>query len=228
MLKLKSCSITTDFDGFGVLNDLVKFRHRVRSVFGEVILHGLKGHPLTTISLNLETGLVTTLSEVRINVRGLLKLICDAHFSAKTTVHFRLACPKEGGTHEERATVCMADLCKNLFLLLSEYVTNNLPWCDRNEPPDMSISGRGEVIGMSLPRLGLQPPVSVLYESGSLTRMEVHYRGYEMALLGTRDFTLYDMFHRIWSLIPFFRVWCALRSTYWPDWKRHGGYKPAA
>lgn len=80
-----------------------------------------------TVSLDVETGLATTLDEIRINVRALLKLIHGDRLSAGATVRIHLTCPKEGGTHKEYATVRLDDLCYHSFLLLSDYIANNTP-----------------------------------------------------------------------------------------------------
>jgi hypothetical protein len=228
MLKLKTGSITTDFDGFGAVKDLMEPYQGARSVFCQLILFGLIVHPHTTISLDVETGLITTLDEVRINVRALLNLICDNHLSAKTTVRFHLTYSEEGGTHEEYATARLDDLCKQLFLLLPDYIANNAPWLGRNGPPDVWINGRGEVLEMSLSGSGPSPPVSVPHKSGSLSKMEVHFRGYSMALTDTRKPATYSKLDGTASLHSLTSAWRDLRRTHWPGWERREGYKPVA
>jgi hypothetical protein len=109
------------FDNLSALHDLVRgYRWGDEPhMLQHFICYGLEHHPLTTFAFNINASAMTTLNDVRINLRALVHpdLDVDLKFPGKTKLRFALSCPAGEGTYKEDASICFSDLKIGLILL---------------------------------------------------------------------------------------------------------------
>jgi hypothetical protein len=146
-IKMITGELTTDFDDFGALDDLVYQPPShpgswvdTINVFRKVISNRLYDHPSTTIVLNFDIATAATLDDLRINIKNLVPTITMPRCSSQARTRFVLHCPWGSHIYQEEAIVILEDMRKRLFLLLSDVLEQwpaDLPKVQRTQLPDI-------------------------------------------------------------------------------------------
>jgi hypothetical protein len=196
-IKMTTGEVTTDFDDFGALNDLVyqppsspDLWGITINVFQEVISNGLYDHPSTTIVLNFDIATAASLDDIRINIKNLVPTITMSGFLSHARIRFVLHCPWGSHVHQEEAIVILEDMQKRLSLLLADVLKQrpaDLPKVQRMQLPDIWLNGRGALISASYPASIKSSAYSVAYRHERLSVAEIQCRGYRMAMSGEYD-----------------------------------------
>jgi hypothetical protein len=232
-IKMTSTKAVTDFNGFALLQEFCQgypSKHQ-HGMLGHVVHTRCSGQPLV-ISLEHQVPTLTTLSDVRVNIKGMIRLLCNYDLHRKSTVHLTLYCSSTSAPRNEAVIVPVVNLQRGLFLLLSDVfeqgVTRTPRKLTRTTPvPDVWIDGHGRIISASSPALAtITSPLSVKFRHSRLKKNEVRVRGYRMInkLQEYHAPSRREYWPRtVWpSTEHLMAAWEDLRSLYWDDWKSGG------
>jgi hypothetical protein len=232
-IKMTSTKAVTDFDGFALLEDFCQGypSKQMHGMLSHIVLTRCSGQPVV-ISLELLVPTPTTLSDVRINIKGMIRLLGNDGLHPKSTIHLTLNCSSTTGLRKEEAVIGVAKLQQGLFLLLPDVfeqgatgkprkLTNTTP------VPDIWIDSHGTIINASSPALGTPAsPFSIDFRHTRLRKNEVRVRGYRMIHKLQKHRALLAQAHwprTVWpSPEHLVAAWVALRRLCWDDWEMGG------
>ncbi|KAF2853599.1 hypothetical protein T440DRAFT_311174 [Plenodomus tracheiphilus IPT5] len=190
----------------------------------ELLLHFSLDHP-------------ASLSELRINLREAMILLCYPSLHPKAMLRVTLEYQLGTRTHRQESIFSVAKLQRKLFLFLSEFLSQT-PSCakfpsgtenDLIHPlPNLWVDGHGNIVAASC--YGQSCETEHTGRSGlklnEWSTVELQIQGYEWAstFTGETSISKQQMMgtnYGVWNdelSKQFVPVWCALRSCHWKDW----------
>jgi hypothetical protein len=224
-VKASANKIITAFNHFVALRDLGVNDRRNRSrknVFPNVLVHG-SIHTHVKILLHISPPERTLLSEIRINIKGLIDSFSNQYLGPNISVQITSSYSNGQSSYEETTTLNLTELLQRVFLLLSDVLaTSPIKGRERFREglPSIWLDGNGTILKASYPMTIKYPALSVPNRHAQLRLKEVDFRGYNLAAdLSTRvsyERTILESngYETPRSLIS---VWSDLRELYWAD-----------
>jgi hypothetical protein len=220
MIKASTNDITTTFNNFEALQNLTSIDwYRRNNVFPEIVLHGsIHTHVKILLQINLSER--TLLSDIRIDIQGLIFAHSTQYLGKNVSINIRSAFSSEENSYEASSTTRFEDLQRRAFLLLSDMLAN----CSVEEDervhgilPSIWVDGNGTLLEASYPADDEYPSFSVPNRHAQLRMDEVISRGHEMAAdldkIAPYDYAHIDFSWRL------FGAWATLRDRFWPDYE---------
>jgi hypothetical protein len=229
---MTSNKLVTDFNNFNLLLQGLNIKSSQRRVLANLILPGQVDVKPVIISLHIAISTITeTLTDVRINIKGLMRVLADISFPKNSEIHLTLSCGFGARKRKEQTVIPVASLRQGLFLLLSDILSKDVQQYrsainQRTPLPNIWINGHGKIINASYSKLASNvAPPSVRFRHSALTKNEVCVRGYTMA----RELALHVPNYRTyvpglpwaplhWGSIHFMTYWKCFRDLCWSEW----------
>jgi hypothetical protein len=201
--------------GRSVMKVLECFIAKIPSLFRERCI------AMTTNGLLIGTR-PTVMTTRRFNIRSFMYICHFPDFTRQACIRITLTYPSGSGIQEEHAVVTLADIQKSTFLLLSDLMEqwpDSFPKKMGAEVPEIWITGRGTIVSASYTESSISPAFSLKYMYSSMSKKEIHYRGYRMASMDPSkgSFSAQFPYNSHGQLL--FKLWRNLRKIFWSDYQ---------
>ncbi|KAG9187999.1 hypothetical protein G6011_01922 [Alternaria panax] len=223
-IKIISTNTVTDFDQFDLLQ---KFDEEF--LINKIFRYSSEGRIAKeirppTILLKIESPTTSTLSDVRINVKGLLGILYYPHIHNEAILRIALECPWGTRSRTETAEVPIKPLRTKLFLLISDLIIQSGTNTDTLRPAaDIYIDGHGAPLDATVATVSIQRQhFSAMFNHTGLNNVEIRARGYQKAG------SLAEFSNRLAQIDKgksalLIHQWTALRGSAFPDWRYQAG-----
>ncbi|KAH7086312.1 hypothetical protein FB567DRAFT_603224 [Paraphoma chrysanthemicola] len=214
-IKMTSYKATAEFPQSRLIDDSVS-GPGLPSNFEELLRKASFPHRGTTLALNFVLTKRKTLDEIRINVR---EFLVHSRCAMKARLQITVWGPNNSGIYQDQATIPMASLHKQMFLLLSDLI---LSWPDglsrqwNSALPDIWVNGQGTPIKAVYRKDHTGPKHCVEHKYSHLDEQGFHHQGCLSIKAILAQLPTNGEFLRTGGG-EMERIWNAFKQYYW-DW----------
>ncbi|KAH6642901.1 hypothetical protein C7974DRAFT_351893 [Boeremia exigua] len=215
-VKASTTMAKTSFDDFSALrsfSDMVTDLFGYHGVFGDVLDEAIKLYPSSSLNMELHFGLCsnTALSELEVDIRGLLYLLCQA---PSLKIQVSLTCSQKGKSYHEVLNVDVDSLNLNLFLVLldiREQWPAGFRACENVTFDHICMDGRGSLKSVTCSKASGKRTFTYKNSFAHHTKERLQHLGYQRAMTYVNLSPSYAVFGRD-------QLGDELSSLHWKYW----------